>query len=824
MEEQKRHLEKILQATQRQIAEEVTVLLGGDFSLEPGLSDLVEKEQFFQQVVGKQVVSRIDITGERAHGGALVIGIKDAIRLGATLLMLPQSELEEAVGRETFAGETADSYGEIASTVVGSLAGTLQELHNESIHCTSGTPQVVAPQKAASADAEPIANQRYYRASWAMKLAGRELGEIHLLLPASLFDLSKEDTDGREGSAAEEGGQMSESEALSGPGGTGDEESGPRKRVTTGATPAGRMLPPPKQQRRIDGLLELCKGKLEEDLTSLVGAKIKFVEYQNRLISKKELFATEVQGNLVIGDIEIVGDLQGASYVLTDCADAVRLGGLLVMLPTTELERVIAEEQFGEDVEDAFGEVVNIASGMYSATFEDRYPQKIRFVKKRLRRVAVAAVEPESDDPIPDQLYYMSRMTLVVDGQTCGGIRLVFPAALFHLDPQSSDIVSESEVSEDFDVDLDDAVDTGFTATDDGEGGGDDWPAEAGKQMVTEGRHRDQVNRVLKECAKTMQEEIGTRLGSELRFADLEHRYISKQEFFFEIASGKQVVTRLKVTGADDSAGYLVVNLADAAYLSGSDDQLAADELEFAAAAGGLDGSMQDGFGEIATIVARACTGVFARQYSEEISFSRDTLDVVSPLEVDIGSTEPIPDVEYYMSSMSLAVGDEDRGRIYLLFPSAVLNLDQVQTRGIETEKSAASAGAIAEVADDPQAAIDILIISNDRDESQKFIEAAFAKGLAAREVTFKDNVKMAISQELKAIYIVMREVNEQAFSMVIKVSSSCSLPLIASGPNWTRSKVIKAVKYGVDDILLSPATPVDIEENLEAIMVAKAA
>ncbi len=46
----------------------------------------------------------------------------------------------------------------------------------------------------------------------------------------------------------------------------------------------------------------------------------------------------------------------------------------------------------------------------------------------------------------------------------------------------------------------------------------------------------------------------------------------------------------------------------------------------------------------------------------------------------------------------------------------------------------------------------------------------------------------------MKAIYLVMQDVNEQAFGVAIKVSSACSVPLIAAGPDWTRTKVIKAV------------------------------
>jgi hypothetical protein len=49
-------------------------------------------------------------------------------------------------------------------------------------------------------------------------------------------------------------------------------------------------------------------------------------------------------------------------------------------------------------------------------------------------------------------------------------------------------------------------------------------------------------------------------------------------------------------------------------------------------------------------------------------------------------------------------------------------------------------------------------------------------------------------------------------------------VPLIAAGPGWTKSKVFKAVKYGVSDILLTPASGGDVEENVRNNMIKLAA
>ena len=63
-----------------------------------------------------------------------------------------------------------------------------------------------------------------------------------------------------------------------------------------------------------------------------------------------------------------------------------------------------------------------------------------------------------------------------------------------------------------------------------------------------------------------------------------------------------------------------------------------------------------------------------------------------------------------------------------------------------------------------------------------------------------------------------MENVNEQSFAHMIKVRSEipAQKPLIVAGPQWTRSDVIKAVRYGANDILLTPATEDEIREKVE--------
>jgi hypothetical protein len=118
----------------------------------------------------------------------------------------------------------------------------------------------------------------------------------------------------------------------------------------------------------------------------------------------------------------------------------------------------------------------------------------------------------------------------------------------------------------------------------------------------------------------------------------------------------------------------------------------------------------------------------------------------------------------------------------------------------------------------------EFLIVSNDGSECSKITGLFNTRRTAYKVLDYKDNVSNYLPGEVRAVFLVMSSVDEKGLGVAIKISSATSLPLIAAGPEWTRSKVIKAVKYGVDDILLTPAADDDILEKLDSLQAQKAA
>ena len=251
------------------------------------------------------------------------------------------------------------------------------------------------------------------------------------------------------------------------------------------------------------------------------------------------------------------------------------------------------------------------------------------------------------------------------------------------------------------------------------------------------------------------------------------------------------------------------------------------------AAAEDFSEDTQDAFGEIANIIAGVYTAGFEELDNKQIRLVKNGLQQVAPMKVAIAAAEPIADQDYYVSRMDLTMGSHGLGKIHLLFPVGLLQLGDLRAVNDGASDTAAIAAApVASRAQDPgeppareaSGPLDILIVGDDEMEVHKIAEVLHQSGYLVKTLSFKDNLHNYLPGKLKAIYLVMREVNEQAFGVAIKVSSACAVPLIAAGPGWTRMKVIKAVKYGVRDILLTPATEADIRDNITSNLLALAA
>jgi len=602
-------------------------------------------------------------------------------------------------------------------------------------------------------------------------------------------------------------------------------------------------------QKRIDTILETTRITVQDEIAALLGTEFLLTDIEKEIVTKTEAFE-KLTGKKICAKIDLVGEVEGFGALFVDIKDAIQMAGTLIMLPSSELDEIISREEYSEEIEDAYGEIVNIVCGSFTSSFDEMHPNSFRFVKKELEKIVPVKIDIESDDPVKNELFYEVSFSMVLAGVVKGKIVVLLPAAPFDIQRDTElltdmvDIAPGSRTMEDPAVAIDGKQDTQTKSVI-----LPDFDVE---------KHRKRVNQVLKSCQEKMSEELGALLGVEVILTELTASSVCKEEFFLENVSGKQVITDLDVVGDLENTCFFSIGLKAAIHLGGLLIMLPAAELEIVVNKQDFGEDAEDAYGEIVNIASGAYTSVFDEQYPKKLRFIRKSIHQVMPGEVEFESAEPIPNVSYYLNTMSLKAGKSELGNIHMLFPAELLQLESLGQEVHETSVES-QAGLSSSVlhqneseqfvgsdmlspkkesqnlqngdscmtngsTDNSENPVDVLLIGDDEDEVVKLRNVLGNKGHVVRVLSFKDNVYSFISKDLKAVYLVTQDVDEQAFGVAIKVSSACSLPLIVAAPGWTKTKVIKAVKYGVRDILLTPANTEDIEENIAHNLVKLAA
>ena len=584
-----------------------------------------------------------------------------------------------------------------------------------------------------------------------------------------------------------------------------------------------------KAQQKLDKIIESVTARVQDEVTGLIGATLTLTDSHNTFASKEDFF-DQASGKHIAVKLEVSGDVECTACLLVSVKDAIRLGGTLIMLPQHELEKVVSSEDYSDETKDSFGEIANIIAGSYTKVFEEMYQESCRFVRKEQEILIPMKVDIESDQPVVNQLLYQITSSMKLGDFEMGNLTVLLPASPFGLEqeegarpsaPPEKEKKTEAEPVEE--KRKEETVPVAETP---------------GLPAVDIEKHKKRVDSLLVECQMKMQEEVSALLGVDLQLSDHETRPVSKEDFFLDEVSGKQVLAHMKVTGDAEGESFLFVSLKDAIRIGGILIMLPPSELETAVAEEDFTEDATDAYNEIANIVAGVYTGFFEEKYTRSLRFVRTEVEQVVPLKVNAESEEPIPDQTYYMSSSTVSIEGKAMGKVQLLVPIGLLQLEglgQEQVSGEEKTSRRAAVAAPKETGKKSPVSLekgeiqdrsgdDILLISDDSKEAEKIVAVLARADFKVRKLSFKNNVNDYISDNLKAIFLVMHEVDEQAFGVAIKISSSCSVPLIAAGAAWTRSKVIKAVKYGVNDILLTPATEQDIQEKIDNNLVKLAA
>lgn len=375
------------------------------------------------------------------------------------------------------------------------------------------------------------------------------------------------------------------------------------------------------------------------------------------------------------------------------------------------------------------------------------------------------------------------------------------------------------------------------------------------------------VSEVFEEAGNKIAAGLGGMLGCDYGMLTPTLSLVTKKEFFNQTRK-KQVMVRMNVTGDYEGDVYVFCRLKDAVELGGTLIMLPPGELEERVKKELFGEEEIDSFGEIANIISGELCAAFEELYPEKLHFKKVDLEAITPSKVKIEAPEPFLPGYYLQIAYPATLNGKGLDELILLFPAALLGIEipEVQAeeppapkqtlqgsggRLVDPEEAAAllgdlspdSAGATGipvetgsparraepgqpismdEEPDLGEQEPVILVVSIDGSYGQTLHAMIKQQGYNANLVDRKENFKdlsKTLRGRVKGLVLAMDEIGDQSFSVAIKVRTAFgeSIPMMATGSQWTRSKVLQAVKYGVCDILLTPASEEEVLEKMEA-------
>ena len=362
------------------------------------------------------------------------------------------------------------------------------------------------------------------------------------------------------------------------------------------------------------------------------------------------------------------------------------------------------------------------------------------------------------------------------------------------------------------------------------------------------------IDVVYKSAIENLASEMSALLGQTLTCDDIQLLMTSKADLFSNHCIEESILTHFQVSGDHESLGFMLIQLPDAVTLGGTLIMLPEDQIAEQKKTGQFDGDIAEAYGEIANIISGSLTQVFQDRYPKQLRFIKTKTETVVSTKIDPASDQPFPEGNYYLASFAINLEGHELHRILLIFPGEIFDLENEQTatdaaqsqtttaatgetskpepeewggqptteattaNTVEAGETKGAAATATQPGVEPAGPPIILMISDQKADADPFVEILSSAGHDCQVLTFQDEVKGLFQQhQILGIFLIMAQVGEKGFAAAIKLQAAGRPlpPIIFAGSKWTRSAVLRAVKYGAKDILILPASGEDIQDKV---------
>lgn len=350
---------------------------------------------------------------------------------------------------------------------------------------------------------------------------------------------------------------------------------------------------------------------------------------------------------------------------------------------------------------------------------------------------------------------------------------------------------------------------------------------------------------MLESALRQAGEEAGMLLGQGLTATLTDSLTFTKAAYFGDLDDGVFVMA---IESREEYPGqfYLVFNLRDAILMSSLLLGIPAARIQEKRRLSIIEPDDIDAFGEIGNMINGAINTTFQSSLSGKAQLKQLGSKKYVP-EIDtLSEEEPLPDGDYLMFRARLEMEGQEMHHLDVLIPLSLGNLfDPPPEKPAEPEPlqeaEPAADGEAGEAQPAVEAAVsggetvarpatvagtsgdDMVVIFEDSDEDREQLRQALEfTGFKLVDGPLNADVKDLFSQgNVRMVLIGSRDADDRELAVCIKINAlrqEQPVPIVMCAHRWTRTAVLKALKYGARDIIIKPCDPEELGAKVKRL------
>ena len=308
-------------------------------------------------------------------------------------------------------------------------------------------------------------------------------------------------------------------------------------------------------------------------------------------------------------------------------------------------------------------------------------------------------------------------------------------------------------------------------------------------------------------------EESSMLLGQTLTFEAGDSLKTNRVSYFTGLDNAILVAT---VESKEECTGefYLLFTLRDAILLSGLLLGIPPARISEKRKLAIVENDDTDAFGEIMNQFIGSFNMVFKPSFPGKVHLKLVKPKKYVPDVDQITEVDPVPDGEFLLFRTSPRMEGFEMDYLDILVPLPLAEQFDPPPAVVEKPADEAVAEATPVAATSDESSADsaeetIIILEDNQQEREKMREFLASTGLKLLDAALNADIRELLQQGRPRVAVVgVADTEDRELALCIKISSLSQdqpLPIIMCAPEWTRSGVLKAIKYGARDIVLKP-------------------